>query len=710
MTASGTPQAVTNDHFAAIVESSTDAIIGKDIDGVITSWNPAAERTYGYTEGEAVGSPISMLIPGHRRGEERRILDRILAGERLEEYETERVRKDGVQIVVSLTISPVRDVNGEIVGASVIARDVTRRHRSRALAERLQELTSALAGQVEPGPTVKLLLQQAVRGTGADAAAVGVVDPDGEHVELIGATGHSATGLAGWDRFPVAAEVPMSVAIRTGESIWIESAEELERRFPALQSESVRFRALAVVPLTVEGSILGSLSLSFAEPRRSDPETDAFLSAVAGQAADALERTRLREAERRTTGRLAFLAEASELLSESLSLETTLAQLAELTVDRIADWCTIELIDPEGRVGPSTVAHKDPERLELAKTLRERYPPDPEAERGAAKVLRTGAAELHAEISDELLEAVAQDAEHLRLMRELGMRSVIAAPLTARGRILGAMTVVSAESGHDYGPGEVRLVSDLARRAALAIDNSLLFEREHEAAVTLQRSLLPQSLPEVGGLRLATRYEPAAAGLEVGGDWYEVVLREDGQVGVTIGDVAGRGIRAASVMGHVRQALRAYVLEGHGPGEAVGRLNRLMRESERPEMVTLFHLLLDPASGEATYVRAGHPPAVILRDNGDTETLMGEGAVPVGILDDPAYPSNPVRIPPRSLLLLYTDGLIERRSHDLDVGLARLRRLLAEGPRDAEGCLDWLAEQLRADEVPDDVAMLAVSR
>ena len=126
-----------SDHFAAIVESSDDAILSKDRDAVITSWNPAAERIYGYTPEEAIGKPISMLIPPHRAGEERRILDQILKGERVDHYETERVTKDGRTLIVSLSVSPLRDEDGEIAGASVIARDITQMHRSRDLSERL---------------------------------------------------------------------------------------------------------------------------------------------------------------------------------------------------------------------------------------------------------------------------------------------------------------------------------------------------------------------------------------------------------------------------------------------------------------------------------------------------------------------------------------------------------------------------------------------
>lgn len=701
---------ITSDHFAAIVESSTDAIIGKDTDAIITSWNPAAQRIYGYSEAEAVGRPISILIPEDRRGEERKILDQILAGERLEEYETERVRKDGRQIRVSLTISPVRELDGQIVGASVIARDVTDKHRSKVLAERLQALTAALVGQVEVDRAVELLLEQAVKGTEADAGAVGVIDEAGDQVELIGSFGHSEEGLSPWRRFPLDSDVPMTEVIRTGKTMWFASADEMRNRYPLVWTARIRFDCLAVVPLTVDGETFGSLSLSFVGARTFDAEMEAFVTAVAERAAHALERARLREAEQQTARQLELLAEASELLSESLELDVTLARLADLVVQRIADWCSIELLDSEGRLRGSTVAHQDPAQRERALRLREMYPPETTGDEGLARVLRTGETEVYADIPDELLAASARDEKHLELMRELGLKSAIVAPLTVRGRTLGALTIVAAESGRRYGPGEVQLVRDLARRAALAIDNSMLFEREHEAAVTLQRSLLPQSLPEIEGMELATRYEPAAPGLEVGGDWYEVVVRDDGKVGVTIGDVAGRGIRAASVMGRIRPAFRAYVLEGHDPVEAITRLNRLIREAERPEMVTVLHLLLDPVTGEGSYVRAGHPPALLLDADGNTEALLGNGTTPLGILSDAEVSANPVKVPPGSLLLLYTDGLIERRDTDLDVGLARLRRALADGPRDAQGCLDWLAERLEADDVPDDVAMLAVSR
>ena len=324
-------------------------------------------------------------------------------------------------------------------------------------------------------------------------------------------------------------------------------------------------------------------------------------------------------------------------------------------------------------------------------------------------MIRSGRSELYSEISDEMLVETARDPAHLELMRELGLSSVMVVPLVARGRSIGTVSFVAAESGVRYDEHDLELAEDLARRAALAIDNSMLFKREHEAAVVLQRSLLPQSLPELEGIELAARYEPAAPGLEVGGDWYEVVVRDDGTVALTIGDVAGRGIRAAAIMGRVRPALRAVVAEGHPPDEAIRRLDALIKESELPEMATAFHLHYDPEAGVAEYVRAGHPPALLRLPDGTVEALDGRGTPPLGILERLEFCSHAVDVPWGSMLLLYTDGLIERRGGDLSAGLAHLREVFKRAPANAGACLERIADEYSSEQIPDDVAMLAIA-
>jgi PAS domain S-box-containing protein len=696
--------------LAAIVESSDDAIIAKDRDGIITSWNPAAERIYGYRAEEAIGQPIAILIPEHRAGEERMILDRVLAGERVDHYESERVHSSGRLLRVSLSVSPLSDESGEFVGASVIARDVTALDRTREFASRLHELTRALSAEITRDGAVRRLLEQAVGGLGADAGAVGMVDSSGKEIELIGSAGYTEAGVGAWQRFPLDADVPMSIAIRTGDAIWTESSDELSRRYSGLAEANIMFASLAVIPLAVEERPFGALALSFGSQHEFAPQERTFLVTAAQQAAQTLDRARVYEGERLGRQRLSFLAGASELLAGSLDPDTTLRNLADLATHEVADWCAIDLVDQDGTLRNVATSHTDPAKVRLANDLRTRYPVDPDSPTGVPNVVRTGNSELYPEIPDQLLVEAAEDEEHLKLMRELGLVSGMTVPLEARGRVLGAITFVASDSGRRFDLGDLELAEDLARRAALAIDNSMIFRREHDAAVTLQRSLLPRSLPTLSGVEFAAYYEPAAVGLEVGGDWYDVVVQDEHRAAMTIGDVAGRGVEAAAVMGRVAAALRAYVLDRQPPDEALRRLNRVMREPEHPQMATVLHVQLDLSSGTAAYVRAGHPPGLLRLPDGRIERLEGEGTPPLGVFDELDYRVHTINVPPGSLLVLYTDGLIERSDRDFDVELEHLCAALGEAPGDPAGCLRWLAERFSAESIPDDVAMLAMSR
>ena len=691
----------------AIVESSADAILSKDRDARITSWNAAAERLYGYGAEEAIGQRISMIIPPDRTGEEMRILERVLAGERIEHYETERVTAGGRMIDVSLTVSPIREPDGEIVGASVIAHDTSDRRAARERAERLQRATVELASAVDPARAVEVLLENALPALGADAAAVGLLDPEGVDVELVGSVGYSPA-VADFQRMPLDADLPMTEAVRTGEPLWLAGGDVLRERYPALIASPDRWASLAIVPLIAGDQRLGAVALSFRETHRFAREERAFMLATAAQLAHAIERARMFEAERHRREQLDFVVEASEVLASSLDVEETLEQLAFLAVPRVADWCGIDLTTDDGGLRSVAVAHADRERLALANRLRDTYPPDPNDDRGAPNVIRTGRPELYPAIPDELLAEAAVDEEHLRLIRELGMASAMVVPLTARGRTLGAMTLVAAESGQRYTEDDLESAQELARHAALAVDNATLYRREHEAAVTLQRALLPASLPSPRGAEVAASYMPAGPGLEVGGDWYDLVETDAGRVAVVVGDVAGRGLAAATIMGRLRTAFRAYMLEGAPPPAAVERLDALMGDFEEPSMVTLVHLSLDPVTRRVEYVRAGHPPPLVRDPAGAVRELDGSGSPPLGVLRDPVFRSSSAELEPGSVVLLYTDGLIERPDEGIGAGLARLRRAFAAAPDTAEGIVQGVIERLGADALPDDVAVVAL--
>jgi anti-sigma regulatory factor (Ser/Thr protein kinase)/HAMP domain-containing protein len=402
---------------------------------------------------------------------------------------------------------------------------------------------------------------------------------------------------------------------------------------------------------------------------------------------------------------LQFINEASRQLASTLDYEATLRSVARLAVDRIADWCVVDVVDDDGRLRRLGVAHVDPAKVAMASELEQRYPTDPNAPRGIYQVLRTGQAELFEDISDEMLGRVARDPEHLRILRELGLRSAMIVPLTVRGRTVGVITFVTAESGRRYTARDLEVAEALARRTAVAIDNARMYARERGIAETLQRSLLPERLPEIPGVRTAARYLPGAAEA-IGGDWYDLFVLPGGRVGLVMGDVAGRGVPVASLMGQLRNSLRAYAVDGYPPAEVVARLNDLI---EPGNMATLVYLVLDPVTWTVTYSNAGHLPPLVASPDGAVQFLEG-GALPLGNTLATLRHEGTTQLAPGSTIVLYTDGLVEERGVPIDAGLTRLQQTVSgTGDEDLEIMLERILSTVPGQPaLNDDVALLAV--
>jgi PAS domain S-box-containing protein len=294
-------------------------------------------------------------------------------------------------------------------------------------------------------------------------------------------------------------------------------------------------------------------------------------------------------------------------------------------------------------------------------------------------------------------------------LEELGIDSLIGLPLLAEGEVTGVLVVCAAAPRH-FTSDDVNLLRLAADRVALAIDHARVYEREHRIAETLQRSLLPERLPQLPGLSVAARYLPAAAEAEVGGDWYDVLPTPSGGVGLVMGDVAGKGLAAASMVGRLRSALRAYALEGHPPARVVEQLNRLVwTEEDDSQMTTLIYVVVDPVAGELHWVNAGHPPPLLLSESRTPQYLEGGSSVPLGVLPFPEFEEVSVPIDQGATVVLYTDGLVERPGEHIDTGLDRLAEVVRGASSDPQQICDLVLRELVPDAgAPDDVALLTL--
>jgi anti-sigma regulatory factor (Ser/Thr protein kinase)/putative methionine-R-sulfoxide reductase with GAF domain len=294
------------------------------------------------------------------------------------------------------------------------------------------------------------------------------------------------------------------------------------------------------------------------------------------------------------------------------------------------------------------------------------------------------------------------------ILREKGIRSLLGVPMLVEGGIVGVLHVGTI-TPRVFTNQDAALLQLAAARAAPAIERARLFEaldREHRGAVALQRSLLPDRLPDLVGIETAARYLPARD--EVGGDWYDVLDLPGGSVGLAIGDVAGHGLRAAALMGQLRTGLRAYALERRAPGETLKLLDRLLQTLSGRGMATAGYAIVDPATGVLRYASAGHPPPVVVRQGERASLLSAATAPPLGTLPFAVYHEVEATLEPGDTILLYTDGLVERRREPLTDGLERLRKLAAV-TASAEGLCQRVTDHL----VPpaggdDDIAVVAL--
>ena len=408
-----------------------------------------------------------------------------------------------------------------------------------------------------------------------------------------------------------------------------------------------------------------------------------------------------------------LLADVGEVLASSLEYEETLQQVAEMAVPELADWCGVSMPDGHGMIRQVAVAHVDPGKIAFAQEISARYPQSEDDPTGAAAVIRDGQTQVFNHIPEELIVRTARDAEHLELIRGLGLRAVAVVPMKTGGETIGALSLVTAESGRTFSAAEVELAEELARRAATAVVNARLYTERSYIAQTLQRGLLPPRLPEIPGWASAALYRPAGEENWVGGDFYDAFPVEGGWM-LVVGDVAGHGPEAASLTAQARYTLRTTAMLTGSPLKALDQLNsELVASHPGMALCTAALVLLREVDGgaRAQVVCAGHPLPLVLR-NGEVEAIGGFGPM-LGAWGDKTWTPVDVPIERGDTLVLYTDGVVDAEGAEERFGEHRLVAVLA-GARDADEAVERIDRALSefevGDRAADDTAVLAVNR
>ncbi|MGH2875431.1 MAG: SpoIIE family protein phosphatase [Solirubrobacteraceae bacterium] len=675
-----------------ILDRAPSAVVSMDEAGVVTYWNPSAERIFGRPRAEAVGCRMAELIVPERlraahlegvrrflaRGADAQVADRRL--------ELAALRADGTEFPIEITFYALRVDAGWTFHAFV--RDLSHLRRSQAEQARLvRELQAALHGAERRFDAI----------VGSLSDPVTIRDPEHRFVYANEAA-IAHLGFHSWEEMrqssPDEVMADYDVSDQDGRPITMQEIPSVrilrgEPPAPLLirtvhrRTGERRWQLLKSAPLLgPDGAVDGTIMVI-------EDVTDVKRAEVAAT----------------------FLASASAVLASSLDHEQTLRNVAQLAVPTVVDWCAVDLIDEHGERQSVAVAHSDPERLALAEQLRAYEPEQLDRREGIGRVFTTGRPLLYPEITEEMLRQAAVDERQLELLRAVGFRAAMIVPMSLGGRTLGAMTLVTAESGRVLDEHDLELAEQVAARAAVAIENSRLYSERSTIADTLQRSLLPEGLPDIPGYGLAAMYAPAVARTEVGGDFYDAwPVGEDWML--AIGDVAGKGVKAAAQTALVRHTLRAASEYERSPAALLAQADRALKGQLGQSICTALCVRLERE--RLTLAVGGHPLPLLL--SADGVQPVGDPGPLLGGLSKVGWDEHVVELEPGTTLVTYTDGVTDALGADGSrFGVDRLQATL-RACRERRAAHEVVSELGRALELfqpggyADDTAVLVLHR
>jgi PAS domain S-box-containing protein len=649
-----------------------------DTEGRIALWSPQAEELFGYSAQEALGRYAARVMVNEQHVDlVVKLFADVMATGRSWAGAFPILRKDGTTRLVEFRNMRLMDDRGDVYALGLAA--------DRTTVRRLERDVALSTRMVEQSPNGLAVLDTDLRYVSVNSAM--------ERINGVPAEDHLGRTVP--EVLPrVDAELLESAArqvLRTGKPL-------VDRftvgRTPADPDEDHAWSVSLYRLEDARGTVLG----------------------VAASVVDVTDRHRAAVEAESARRRLALIADASARIGTTLDLERTARELADVAVPELADVAAVELLDAvvAGRrtsLGPAEDAviralavrvHNAPDALQASDPPGEvaRYGP----QRLITECVRTGRPVMVAHVRDEDLTRIARSPESAELLARAGVHSYLAVPLIARGEVLGALDLKRIHHPLPFGRDDLLLARELAARAAVQIDNARWYQNARTTALTLQRSLLPSHPAVTGGLEVASRYQPAGATTEVGGDWFDVIPLPDGKTALVVGDVMGSGIDAAATMGRLRTATTTLASLDLDPAVLLEHLDRITQGLDH-SIATCVYAVHDPRLGQCRIANAGHLPPARVRPGRPPELLDLPTGAPLGV-GGVAFSTTDVDFAPGDQLVLYTDGLVETRVHSLDERLEALLALLDDPARPLEELCDLLLSALHHPDNHDDVALL----
>jgi serine phosphatase RsbU (regulator of sigma subunit) len=579
----------------------------------------------------------------------------------------------------------------------------------------LLELTAGLAERMEVQTIASFVLDVGLNAIDANRGTLCLLTSDGALLEVVAHAGYDTTVMDAWHRFGVDEPLPASDVVRSRKPLYLHSPQERAERYPIFANTGGD-GATAMLPLIISDEPLGAIVFGFDGERDFDEADRSFLDALATQCAIALDRAHLYESALRRQEGLVLLADASTILAGADGdLDDALGQFVNLVSPALADISSIHLLESPtvSRLAASAFAESE----QLTETRRvSGFGADLNAAHGLGRVLRTGE-EVAWDDPEHFIDQIARNDQHRAALMGMNLGSGIIVPLLARGRVLGACVFANYRQ-RIMSSDDRRLARTLGERTAVLLDNARLMAQRKEVSHGLQSALLPVSLPSIPGHEIGARYQSAGEGLEVGGDFYDVVPCADGNWLLVVGDVTGHGVEAAAATGLVRHTIRSAAMMGMSPSQILDHANKAMLNSAGalPSGVycTIALAALTTSTGGSDVVVAcgGHPPPFVRRADGRVETATARGRL-LGYFPTVEAVEVDIHLEPGDTIVAFTDGVIERHNDSRWFGEQDLARLVAANDLGA----DALAELIRdavvtAFETPptDDMAILVLRR